>query len=556
MRIRCGTILAGAVAALAAVSAFAGADKFIAAGWEFTENGPDLLLARADAMDETPMDGCVLNVRVNGKGPNGMKFYGPRDMVNGPTLDYADLAPQIPKYRELLAHKSFRHSFLDAYRAPKKRVAWNDDDAWARIAHNVRIVAKFAKACGFVGLRIDPEDYHGQNQYFRRDEDGMPYEQLSDLARKRGRQVFSGVFEEFPDVRILGYFILTMGNNYMADVDGRNLRDIMLGRGTDLWTPFVDGIFDVITPDAVLIDGDESAYSYRAPRMEFFRSSNQIHKNLGRLLSPENRAKYKVQMQNSFGVYLDGYSFVKEGAPFGYYMEPIDGSRTRHLGINLRQAVKAADEYVWFWGEKSRWASVKGKPTWKDEIPGLHDTLLAIKSPAEMGRKLRQRMEAGEFANINTNSACLSTDSATVPKPYWTWQENPKKGFRQGTFGSDLTQGHGDKCSLVADGVGSGSIIYDVGNRHPGEIIGVSFCSKGRHVSASIGWKKGGKWDWKIPRVLIPVSTEMDAEGWAQTDWSVVIPENADGFGLLLSVAQCEGEKTWFDDILAMPVNH
>ena len=555
MRTLCGTFLAGAAVAIVAVSAFAGANKFIAAGWEFNENGPDLLFARADEMDKTPMDGCVLYVCA--KGRDGQKIDS-KNVINSPAWDYADFEPLVPKYRKLLAHKSFRHSFLDAYRAPRKRVAWTDDVAWARIAHNVRIIAKFAKACGFVGLRIDPEDYSRQNQYFRMDEDGMPYGELAALARKRGRQVFSGVFEEFPDVRILGYFFLSAGDTYMADVEGLSLRDVMLRRGSDLWTPFADGIFDAITPDAVMIDGNEQAYSYRAPRMEYFRASNHIHKNLGGLLSPKNRAKYRMQMQNSFGVYLDGYSFVKEGAPFGYYMEPIDGSRTRHLGINLKQAATAADEYIWFWGEKSRWASTKkGATTWKDVIPGLYDTLLTIKSPAEMGRLIRQRMEAGELVNVNTNSACVSTDSA-VPKPYWTWQEDPKKKFRQGTFGCDLAQGHGDKCSLVADGVGAGSIVYIVGNRNPGEIVGVSFCSKGEHVGASIGWRKGGKWDWNMPRVLIPVSAETDSDGWARTDWSAIVPEGADGFGLMLSVSQCEGEKAWFDDILAIPLctNH
>ena len=85
-----------------------------------------------------------------------------------------------------------------------------------------------------------------------------------------------------------------------------------------------------------------------------------------------------------------------------------------------------------------------------DEIPGLNDTLLAIKSPAEMGRVILKRMKSGELVNINANSACLSNGSGTVPKPYMTWQENPRKRFRQGVFRCDLTRGCGDACSLVA----------------------------------------------------------------------------------------------------------
>ena len=555
MRIQCGTILADAIVAFAAASAFASADKFIAAGHEFNEVGPDRLLERADAMDRTPMDGCVLYVCVRGR--NGMKFYSQRDIINGPTLDYADLEPQIPKYRKLLAHKSFRHSFLGAYQAPVKRVAWKDDDAWARVAHNVRTIAKFAKACGFVGLRIDPEEYHGQKQYFRLDEDDMSYEELSAIVRKRGQQVFSGVFEEFPDVKLLGYFMLTQGDTYMARADGRDLRDIMCRKGSDLWPHFIDGIFDAITPGAVLIDGNEAAYSYRAPRMDFFRASNQIHKNLGGLLSPENRDKYKTQTQNAFGLFLNSYCFVTNYHPLGYYMEPVGGSRARHLGINLSQAVEAADEYVWFWGARCGWADgwtrAKDKPTWNDVIPGLHDTLLAVKAPAEMGRVLRQRMEAGELVNVNTNSACVSASSSIVPKPYWTWQESEKKGFRRGRLGCDLAYGRGDKCSLVAEGVEKGCFVCNVDGRRPGEIVGISFCSKGRHVAAKIQWRKGGKWNFAIPRVLVPISDETDADGWTRTDWSVIMPEEgADGFGLTLDVAQNPGEKAWFDDIIVI----
>jgi hypothetical protein len=83
-------------AVLCAGAAWAGANKFIAAGWEFNDARPDTLLARADAMDKTPIDGCVLYLYANGK--NGVKIATP---LHGPTnagsvfsenaCDYADL---------------------------------------------------------------------------------------------------------------------------------------------------------------------------------------------------------------------------------------------------------------------------------------------------------------------------------------------------------------------------------------------------------------------------------------------------------------------------------
>jgi len=546
-------------AVLCAGAAWAGANKFIAAGWEFNDARPDTLLARADAMDKTPIDGCVLYLYANGK--NGVKIATP---LHGPTnagsvfgedaWDYADLEPLVPKYRKLLAHKSFRHSFLDCYRAPKKRVAWNDDAAWTKIAHNVRVIAKLAKASGFVGLRIDPEDYHGQRQYVRIDSDGMSYEELSALVRRRGRELFAGVFEEFPDVQLFSYFFLSLNYEYVGEADGRNLREIMCREGRSLWPHFIDGLFDVLPSTATLIEGNESAYGYRAERMDFFRAANYEQKTLVGLLAPENRGRYHEQMQTSFGLFLDGYSFITNEVKYGYYMEPLDGSRTRRLAVNLKQSVETADEYVWFWGARSRWASVAGKPTWKDAIPGLHETLLAVKSPAAFGQSLRLRMEAGELANLNTNSACRSESPVSVPKPYWTWQGDAK--FRQGFLGCDLNCGRGDKVSLLADGVERGSFICDIDGRRPGEIVGVSFCSKGTHFSAMVGWRKSGKWDWNLPKVLIPVGDTADADGWTQTDWCVIVPDGADGFGLKFDVRQDASEKTWFDDVSVVSIGN
>ena len=540
--------LAVVCTALGAMSAYANANKFIAAGWEFNDNRVEHLLARADAMDETPIDGCILYLYATAR--NG-KTISSRDIMQQPAWDYADIEPLVPKYRKLLAHKSFRHSFLDCYRAPKKRIAWSDDAEWARVANNVRVAAKFAKACGFIGLRIDPEDYHRQRQYRLIDADGMTYEKAAELARSRGRQMFSGAFEEFPDAKVLAYFLLSMVNTYIADVDGRYLRDYMFHSGFDLWPHFVEGIFDALPPTALLIEGNESAYSYRAERMEYYRIGNHVKNNLIGLLTPENQVKYRNQVQNSFGVYLDGYSFHKPGAPYGYYMDPIDGSRVRRLGLNLKQAAEVADEFVWFWGEKSCWTSKKRK-TWKDVMPGLYETLLSVKSPGELGKEIRLKMEKGELTNVVKNSACTAEKPEVLPKPYWSWQDTKKK-IRQGVFGADLEFGFGDKSSLVAEGVGSGCFVCDVKGRRAGEIVGISFVSKGR-AAVQVGWKKDGKWDWTIPVVFVPITGEPDADGWIRTDWSVVVPDGANGFGLQLGARQLPGEKTWFDNVMAIPM--
>ena len=540
------------LAAMWGVVAFGRADKYLAGGWEFAGSGVDALLEKADAFDRTALDGLILYVEA--KGTDGQHLTS-RNIIHQRAWTDADLAPDIPKYRQLLAHKAFRHSFLNSYRAPTNRVAWTDDATWARVANNMRVLAKFAKACGFEGLQMDPEDYHKQNQYLRVETDGMDYETLAKLARKRGAEVFRGVFEEFPDAKLLSYWFLSMGNTHIADIHPKHLRELMFRGATDLWPHFVEGILDVLPRTATLIDGLETAYSWRASKMDYYTGSRAVHDGLAQLVSPENREKYRLQMQNSFGVYLDGYSNITNG---GWYMEPVNGSRLNHLRNNLVQATDAADEYLWFWSERGSWTGAKNKilaKTWESQLPGLDETLLLVKNPDVLGRRLRERMASGELKPLNGNVACVGTDPAKVPAPYDFWREHPKYHLRPGTFGCDLTQGDGDRSSLVAEGCQRGSFLIDSGDRRfkPGDVFGLSFSSKGRHLSVVIGWKKGGKWDWTIRRMFVPIGPNVTPDGWSRTDWSFAIPDGADGFGIMFNVGQDVGEKCWYDNIAVIP---
>jgi len=80
-----------------------------------------------------------------------------------------------------------------------------------------------------------------------------------------------------------------------------------------------------------------------------------------RLVSPANRPKYRQQVQAGFGFYLD--MFLSE-ATNHYYRGPLNGSRLARLQRNLAWARDATDEYVWIYGEQSRWW---GKPL---NVPG------------------------------------------------------------------------------------------------------------------------------------------------------------------------------------------
>src|SRR5207302_1841281 len=89
------------------------------------------------------------------------------------------------------------------------------------------------------------------------------------------------------------------------------------------------------------------------------------------LVSPENRAKYRAQVQIGFGIYLDAY---RNPPTSPWYIDGKGSPRVDRLQANLAAALRATDEYVWVRGEKARWwpspKSEGAPPTWAEALPG------------------------------------------------------------------------------------------------------------------------------------------------------------------------------------------
>ena len=535
---------------IAALTMFAGTPspatkKFVAFAWEFSRMSVRDLVAYADELDKTPLDG--IGVYLNEKAPDGTLVSTHNIMRSIWRRDV--LEPLVPTARELTAHPSLRESFVGSFRAPAKRIEWGDDAGWALVASNMTIAAWFAKAGGFRGLSMDPEDYRHAGQFIRMAGD-VPYDELCALARRRGCEVFEGVFREYPDVCILSFWFLSLSHAYLGSDDpARDARE----RG-DLWPAFVGGILDVMTPEARIVDGNEHSYRYEAKRGEFARAALAMRHRLPNLVSPENRAKFLGQVEVSFGLYLDMYT-----NPIGasWYFGPENGSRVGHFAQNLVGAAETADEYVWFWGEKHCWADWKGKgpdderkissETWNQSLAGFEDEILAVKSQAAfLERRLSRLSELGVPMVLNANPECAGNSEKT-PAPYSPWQQNK---CRQGRLFRDATCGDGDNSSLAAEGVENGAFsVVPSRDVVPGERFLVSASAKGDGASALVAWKRNGKLDWDI---LPPVQLrfdEADGRGWRRGTAFVRVPESANGMSLIWSVRQREGEKCNFDNV-------
>lgn len=395
--------------ALFALALAASADglgmKYIATGWDIGRATAEQILARANQFDELPIDGITLDVRAK----QGDAVLTGGYIWNDPEWNYELFAKYPPIFRQIVAHKSLRESFLgcgmSARRADRgraklggsnPRVSLDDDAAWARIANNYGVLAKIAKEGGLKGLLIDNEDYNGGKQFNLQPGDG-DWETANEKMRTRGRQVFKAIFDAFPDAKLLFFWAFSNARWQAMEPDPQ----AALKASGRLFPAFLNGMLDVIPPEATFIDGDEDAYTFRAAEGSFEKTYVTIMRDALVYVAPENRAKYRAQCRNSFGLYLDQYvgskyrrRAGKRGQLNNWYRPAINGSRANAFIEDLAAATKASDGYLWIYGERfsfidwgrdldatmKPWNSFDARQTWNERL-GLDTKLRLCKNP-------------------------------------------------------------------------------------------------------------------------------------------------------------------------------
>ena len=389
--------------------------RFVAFGWEFNSSSPKELLRVADEFDKTPLDGIGIKLRADVV-LNGVKtnFYY-RRFMHDPSWTKEAFADQIPLFRELTKHRSMKHCFVNSFASPRRRIPWTDDAEWARIAGSMRTVAWIAHEGGLKGLTIDPEDYSKVHQFSRRFDD-PPYDELCKIARRRGREVFKPVFEEYPDVT-LHFFWFMSHVAYYAKYDRADV--VRMSRVDEsLWPSFLNGILDVLPPGARINDGQEDSYHSSAAKNGYRNDAYMFHGLYSKLVAPENLQKYRSQVGYSPAIYMEMY-LNPEGST--WYKAPTEGSRTETLRRDLIQATDVCGGYVWFWGEKHPWVDRGRKwnkpdhrivnATWPEKLPGLFRAMEWAKDPVAMyDREVAALSKEGKLVNLAEKSSVSVTN--------------------------------------------------------------------------------------------------------------------------------------------------
>lgn len=518
--------------------------KIIASSWDLGCSSVDQLLERADEFDKTGLDGVVFHAPfVKLPGGRLVRLTSENEVMGSTNMTEETLGWMVPVLKKMTSsHRAFRHCFFGCHWSPYngRRISWTNDAAWAVFASNVKLVSSISKRGGAVGLCIDAEDYGNVGQYWKKPFE-PPMEELAGIARERGRQIGRAIFGVFPDARILSFWFMSLNESYATSDDPPGA---MMTKG-DLWPLFINGIMDVMPPEALLIDGDEHAYWYPSGQGRFEASNVRQRTRSLALVAPENRDKYRRQMRVGFGQYLDNYTNPKREL----YKTGFEGFR-----LCLEEALYAADEYVWLWCERNRWVKwkdlkahgwMKMRPeTWEERFPGLARTLMEAKNP-----KLRTERLLAECKR----SGCANLLSAAMLDKNANWQRERDSA---GTFTVLPNGGSDGSTAVTAENVANGCHVLNFSGpvRTGSEFVAEGFIRGAGMRAVSARWKRNGIWQ-RTPCADIAYE-KPDKDGWRRFSMRVRVPPQENGLALQIGLGQRNGERTVLERVCGFLVEN
>ncbi|MFP4058430.1 MAG: hypothetical protein ACLF0G_16300 [Candidatus Brocadiia bacterium] len=532
--------------------------KLIATGWDKADS--QRLRQNLELMEQRPFDGVIMGIvgRVDEKRRCPLRAA------------FQDAQWQrewfLPAVRNLQActFRRFTDNFVTVGANPGD-VDWFDDRGWANVVDHWRIAAWAAREAGFAGILFDPEPYtppHAQFRYAAQPgRDAHPFADYYAQARRRGRQVMEAIAEEYPDITLFCYF---MNSACSAACGHPDPRTVLAAHGYGLLPAFIDGWLDAAPPDATFVDGCERAYLFNSVE-QYLEAAVLIKGACQELVAPENRAKYRAQVQVGFGVYLDAYWNPKDSEWGRWYIDGKGGPRIDRLRANVATALRVADQYVWTYGEKFRWWPTPNsrvrEQTWPQALPGCEDILRFARDPQAYARAYMARLrEAGELVNLARNGDFASPtaspnerpaddwDPRGAPAGWHTWQAADSHG----TFGWDRAAGASAEGSARAAGVANGCFIQ----KHPAEPGQRCAVQAFRRVQGRgrawvrVRWQTAeGAWTAQARDAM--VHAQAPRERWGECFGVVEVPEAAGQLVLLLCVGGQASPRdvAWFDDV-------
>ena len=429
--------------------------KCIGLYFDVMDTTPSNILANADqfAVNTPYLDGVAIGLRnIVIESADGSIVTTQFHRIMSPRERWTReaLKDQIPYLKEIVKKPCLKESLLLFWMSPTKdhRIGWTDDEGWANFAENMAAVAWLAKVSGVKGFLLDPEEYSAQGgqapQYVHTHLD-PPYETCAKLARQRGREVFSAIYKEFPDAVILSLWFMSKYDFWLEQ--GRQMSPkANAEQSGELMFHFMNGILDVIPPEARIVDGFER-YHGSALDGAYLADTVTASTTALPLVAPENIRKFRSQVYFSSGHYLEMYAQTQNSNWF-WYFGPVNGSRLEHLRLNMEQAFRSATEYVWLYGERAgklfNWRNghYAKRKTWEEVIPGLTETMMLAKDPLGYAAVRKAELsKKGKLVNLVKEPKAFTLGNTTARREFHQPQAKMTSfkvtpGKRYGVIGS------------------------------------------------------------------------------------------------------------------------
>ncbi len=357
--------------------------KLIEYGWDV----PDTAFVRANIQgmeQRCPFfDGIVL--RLKGGWTKRPAHIFRTDAVN--PAEYTDDITNL----QATQFNRFTDNFALMWGTAEKGWDWFNESHWQAAETNARWIARVARQGGLVGICFDPEPYDG-NPWRYSDQPQATTKTFADYERRVrecGRRFMQALQREFPDLRLLTFFQLSLFPDIVDISDASERTKRLTTHPYGLLPAFLNGMLDAVSGQAVIIDGNEPSYYYRDAE-QYFRAYHLMKQRALTLVAPENRRKYQAHVQAGFALYLDQLFALRQPKPerfLSFFLTPEE--RTRFCEHNAYWALYVTDEYVWCYSERMDWWGTQTKAEWHDFIPtGAADALQSARRKLEAGQPL------------------------------------------------------------------------------------------------------------------------------------------------------------------------
>lgn len=361
--------------------------KVIEFGWDVAT--PAYLRDHVRDMERRPFDGVIFRLPEE---VGAARVFETRQWARV-SQNQIRLAEEVDTAGQIQWER-FTDNFIVIYAASS--MDWFSDDDWEQVLANLRYVARVANVAGCKGLCWDAEPY-GNNPWIYARQPRAHQHSFHDymkMVRQRGAQFMRAFAQEMPGKKLISLRLLSdfvdgspFSNHAIIEFDNAKREQLIESAYYGLHPDFFNGLLDAIPSDIGMTDGNEDAYYYTS-QLDFYRSYHTLKQRVLPLVAPENRAKYKAQVDVSQALYMD-YVFARLDSLYHF---PLELPRQSHMLTpeeramwyehNVYYGLVTAEEYVWLWNESMNWWTGEGIP------PGMEAAIISAKRKYHAGEPL------------------------------------------------------------------------------------------------------------------------------------------------------------------------